>query len=505
MLFEKASSSSVYENGQVKRSRGSGEDNDELDHQSTRSSVSSSSSINTPRSLSASPSSPIMAPSANLYECHEFKKFKRKHDMISPIRYFVAHKLSTLVKTLFKSRSPMKLEYDQEMARNNEVISSDPSSYMMSSSGHHHHHSYHQYESAQQVIDQSQGTAITTTGAYANSSNTSSSSYCQSPSNSYHPQSQQTSQHHSYYADNEYNTGFNHHQQSAEYMAYNYQQSSSYEVNGYYNSTNSAAYPTDSYEYNTNGYYYQRAEYESNGPSTMPVGAYYSDYYHSAADAAQFYDQNEGVILSNGQLNYNERSAVNTEANMNLSGQVATDQHRSRGRGRGRAAGTSATPGCNKLGRRKMMTSSTPTPKPGKNFMKQFSNNSVAETISNSSIVHQASTSSSSPPPPSSSRARSCSLLSTSSCDETSFSSQSVSGGKSSNGKKKRKRILNKLQRQEATLREKRRMLKLNKAFEELRKVLPITEFAKNKLSRAETLKSAIEYIEKLSELLEII
>jgi hypothetical protein len=78
--------------------------------------------------------------------------------------------------------------------------------------------------------------------------------------------------------------------------------------------------------------------------------------------------------------------------------------------------------------------------------------------------------------------------------------SKSRSGG----GKKKRKRILNRLQRQEATLREKRRMLKLNKAFEELRKVLPISEFAKNKLSRAETLKSAIEYIEKMSELLQI-
>ncbi len=53
-------------------------------------------------------------------------------------------------------------------------------------------------------------------------------------------------------------------------------------------------------------------------------------------------------------------------------------------------------------------------------------------------------------------------------------------------------------------MREKRRMLKLNKAFEELRKVLPISEFAKNKLSRAETLKSAIEYIEKMSEILSI-
>lgn len=74
----------------------------------------------------------------------------------------------------------------------------------------------------------------------------------------------------------------------------------------------------------------------------------------------------------------------------------------------------------------------------------------------------------------------------------------------SNTNKRKRKRILNRLQRAEATMREKRRMLKLNKAFEELRKVLPISEFAKNKLSRAETLKSAIEYIEKMSEMLSI-
>ena len=70
--------------------------------------------------------------------------------------------------------------------------------------------------------------------------------------------------------------------------------------------------------------------------------------------------------------------------------------------------------------------------------------------------------------------------------------------------KRKRKRILNRLQRAEATMREKRRMLKLNRAFEELRKVLPITEFAKSKLSRADTLKSAIEYIERMGEMLSL-
>jgi hypothetical protein len=69
--------------------------------------------------------------------------------------------------------------------------------------------------------------------------------------------------------------------------------------------------------------------------------------------------------------------------------------------------------------------------------------------------------------------------------------------------KRKRKRILNKIQREEATMREKRRMLKLNKAFEELRKALPLSEFSKNKLSRADTLKSAIEYIERMVEMLQ--
>jgi len=87
---------------------------------------------------------------------------------------------------------------------------------------------------------------------------------------------------------------------------------------------------------------------------------------------------------------------------------------------------------------------------------------------------------------------------------QSSNSNGSMTSNNCNSSKRKRKRILNRLQRAEATMREKRRMLKLNKAFEELRKVLPISEFAKNKLSRAETLKSAIEYIEKMSEILSI-
>ncbi|CAF1014860.1 unnamed protein product [Didymodactylos carnosus] len=69
--------------------------------------------------------------------------------------------------------------------------------------------------------------------------------------------------------------------------------------------------------------------------------------------------------------------------------------------------------------------------------------------------------------------------------------------------KRKRKRILNGVQRQEATQREKRRMFKLNKAFEDLRKVLPVSEFARSKFSRAETLKSAIDYINLMTDMLQ--
>jgi hypothetical protein len=75
----------------------------------------------------------------------------------------------------------------------------------------------------------------------------------------------------------------------------------------------------------------------------------------------------------------------------------------------------------------------------------------------------------------------------------------------SQHAKRKRKRVLNKIQRHEATMREKRRMIKLNTAFEDLRKVLPINEIAKNKISRAETLKSAIDYIHRMSQLLSLV
>ena len=69
--------------------------------------------------------------------------------------------------------------------------------------------------------------------------------------------------------------------------------------------------------------------------------------------------------------------------------------------------------------------------------------------------------------------------------------------------KNKRKRVLNRYQRQEATIREKRRMLKLNVAFEELRSVLPISVLTKDKLSRVDTLKMAMDYIDTMVKILE--
>ena len=68
--------------------------------------------------------------------------------------------------------------------------------------------------------------------------------------------------------------------------------------------------------------------------------------------------------------------------------------------------------------------------------------------------------------------------------------------------KNKRKRVLNRIQRQEATVREKRRMLKLNTAFEQLRCALPLSEATKEKISRVDTLKSAMDYIDEMVKIL---
>ena len=65
-----------------------------------------------------------------------------------------------------------------------------------------------------------------------------------------------------------------------------------------------------------------------------------------------------------------------------------------------------------------------------------------------------------------------------------------------------KKRKLNRQQRDEATIREKHRMLKLNKAYAQLRLVLPVEN--KCKLSRIETLRTAINYIHLLNQLLQV-
>lgn len=64
----------------------------------------------------------------------------------------------------------------------------------------------------------------------------------------------------------------------------------------------------------------------------------------------------------------------------------------------------------------------------------------------------------------------------------------------------RKKRKLNGQQRDEATVREKNRMLKLNKAYHQLRLVLPVEN--KSKLSRIETLRTAVNYIYVLNQLL---
>ena len=66
----------------------------------------------------------------------------------------------------------------------------------------------------------------------------------------------------------------------------------------------------------------------------------------------------------------------------------------------------------------------------------------------------------------------------------------------------RKKRKLNGQQRDEATIREKHRMLKLNRAYAQLRLVLPVEN--KSKLSRIETLRTAVNYIHLLNQLLQL-
>ena len=68
-------------------------------------------------------------------------------------------------------------------------------------------------------------------------------------------------------------------------------------------------------------------------------------------------------------------------------------------------------------------------------------------------------------------------------------------------GKRKRKRIITLDQRKAANVRERRRMVTVNGAFEKLRQRIPTLPYEK-KLSRIETLRLAVSYIQFMSELL---
>lgn len=81
-------------------------------------------------------------------------------------------------------------------------------------------------------------------------------------------------------------------------------------------------------------------------------------------------------------------------------------------------------------------------------------------------------------------------------CDFTkSFGSETASLQKP-----KRRRVITKKQRVAANVRERRRMLQLNDAFEALRKRLPTFTYERT-LSRIETLKLALKYIHFMSDL----
>ncbi|ELT88342.1 hypothetical protein CAPTEDRAFT_57348, partial [Capitella teleta] len=69
-------------------------------------------------------------------------------------------------------------------------------------------------------------------------------------------------------------------------------------------------------------------------------------------------------------------------------------------------------------------------------------------------------------------------------------------------GKAKRKRVITHEQRKAANVRERRRMMSLNEAFDQLRTTVPTFAYEK-KLSRIETLRLAITYINFLACILD--
>ena len=70
------------------------------------------------------------------------------------------------------------------------------------------------------------------------------------------------------------------------------------------------------------------------------------------------------------------------------------------------------------------------------------------------------------------------------------------------NGKPKRRRVVTPSQRKAANLRERRRMVNLNEAFDGLRKTVPTFAYEK-RLSRIETLRLAITYISFMQDVID--
>lgn len=82
------------------------------------------------------------------------------------------------------------------------------------------------------------------------------------------------------------------------------------------------------------------------------------------------------------------------------------------------------------------------------------------------------------------------------------LSSSTASPVSASSGKPRRKRVISSVQRQEANIRERKRMFSLNEAFDRLRRKVPTFAYEK-RLSRIETLRLAIVYISFMTDILE--
>nr|XP_055075653.1 protein Fer3 [Misgurnus anguillicaudatus] len=87
-------------------------------------------------------------------------------------------------------------------------------------------------------------------------------------------------------------------------------------------------------------------------------------------------------------------------------------------------------------------------------------------------------------------------------CALASTTTSPVMNVNASNGKPKRKRLISSVQRQAANVRERKRMFSLNEAFDLLRRKVPTFAYEK-RLSRIETLRLAIIYIDFMTEILE--